>query len=60
MVELVGHTLVHGSIHLDVHIVADLEVAKVSGQGDVTFLPEGPGEQVPGAGSQPMTGRHGV
>jgi hypothetical protein len=49
---------VNSSVHLDVHIVADLEGAQVRGQGDVPFMPEGPGEQVPGAGSQTMAGRH--
>ena len=53
-----GHTLVNSSVHLDVHIIADLEGAQVSGQGNVPFVPEGPGEQVPGAGSQTMAGRH--
>lgn len=58
VIELVGHTLVNSSIHLDVDIVTDFEGAQVDGQRNVTFVPEGPGEQVPGAGTKPMTSRH--
>ncbi len=58
MVELVRHSLMHGTVHLDVHIVANLVVAKVRGQVDVSFMPERTREQIPGPRSQPMTGRH--
>ncbi len=58
VVELVRHALVHGTVHLDVHIVADLVVAQVSRQVDVSFVPEGTREQIPGPRPQSMTGRH--
>jgi len=58
MVELVGHALVNSPVHLDVDIVPDLEGTQVDSQGDVTFVPEGPGEQVPSARTKPMTSRH--
>jgi len=58
VVELVRHALVHGAVHLDVHIVADLVVAQVSRQVDVSFVPEGTREQIPGPRPQSMTGRH--
>ena len=40
MVELVRHTLVDGTIHLDVDIITDSVGAKVSGEMDITFPPE--------------------
>ncbi len=58
VVELVRHALVHGAVHLDVHIVADLVVAQVSRQVDISFVPEGTREQIPGPRPQSMTGRH--
>ncbi len=58
VVELVRHALVHGTVHLDVHIVADLVVPQVRRQVDVSFVPEGTREQIPGPRPQSMTGRH--
>jgi len=58
VVELVRHALVHGAVHLDVHIVADLVVAQVRRQVDVSFVSEGTREQIPGPRPQSMTGRH--
>ncbi len=58
VIELVRHALVHGAVHLDVHIVADLVVAQVRRQVDVSFVPEGTREQIPGPRPQSMTGRH--
>ncbi len=49
----------HCAVHLDIHIVADLVVAKVSCQVDVSFVPEWTREQVPGPRPQPVTSRHG-
>ncbi len=46
MVELVGHALVDGAVHLDVHVVSDVEGSQVCGQRNVTLLPEGPGEEI--------------
>jgi hypothetical protein len=50
---------VHCAVHLDIHIVADLVVAKVSCQVDVSFVPEWTREQVPGPRPQAVTSRHG-
>lgn len=36
-----------GTVHYNVHIVAELEGAQVSSEGDEALVPEGPGEQVP-------------
>lgn len=47
MVELVGHALVNGAVHLDVDIVSDLVGAEVGSEGDVPFLPEAPSEEIP-------------
>ena len=58
VVELVGHTLVDGPVHLDIDIVADLVGAEVGGQGDVSLLTEGPGEEIPRPRPQPVSRRH--
>ena len=44
MVELLGHTLVNGSIYLNVNIVTDLVGLEVSQQRNVTFIFEGSNE----------------
>jgi hypothetical protein len=48
----------HRAIHLDIHIVADPVVAKISCEVNVSFVSEWTREQVPGTGPQPMTSRH--
>ena len=48
MVELVGHAFVNGAIYPDVDIVAYLVCSEVSGEGDVTLLPEGTSEEISG------------
>lgn len=58
MVEFVRHTLVDGTINLDVHVVANFVSSKVGGQCDGTLLPEWPRERVSGTRSQTMTSRH--
>ena len=46
MVELVRHTFVDGTIHLDVDIVTDSVGAKVGGEMDITFPPERASEEI--------------
>ena len=58
VVELVRHALVHGAVHLDVDVVADLVGAQVRGERDVPLLAEGPREQVAGPRPQPVPRRH--
>ncbi len=58
VVELVGHTLVNGAVNLDVDIFTDLEGPEVSGEGNVTLLPEGPSEQISGTRTKTVTSRH--
>jgi hypothetical protein len=48
MVELVGHAFVNGAVYLDVDIVAYLVCSEISGEGDVTLLPEGTSEEISG------------
>jgi hypothetical protein len=43
VVELVGHALVDGAVHLDVDVLADLVGAEVGGERDVPLLVEGAG-----------------
>lgn len=50
--------LVDGAVNLDVHIVANLEVAQVGGQGNVTMVPEPTGKHVPGAAAQTIGSGH--
>jgi hypothetical protein len=53
VVELVGHALVDGAIHLDVDVLADLVGVEVGGEQDVPLLAEAVGasfvkeEQIP-------------
>lgn len=42
VVELMGHTLMDGAVHLDVDIVTDLVGAQVGGQWNVALLAERP------------------
>ena len=58
VVELVRHALVHGAVHLDVDVVADLEGAEVGGERDVPLLAEGAREEVARPRAQPVAGRH--
>lgn len=58
VVELVWHALVHGAVHLDVDVVADLVGAQVRGERDVPLLAERPREQVAGPRPQPVPRRH--
>lgn len=58
VVELVGHPLVDGAVHLDVDVVADLVRPEVRRQRDAPLLPKGPREEIPRPRSEPMTGRH--
>lgn len=58
MVELVGHSLVNGTVNLDVNIIADVVGSQVCGEGDGSLLPERTREGISGAGSQTMTSRH--
>jgi hypothetical protein len=58
VVELVRHALVHGAVHLDVDVVADLVGAEVGRERDVTLLAERPREQVAGPRPQPVPRRH--
>jgi hypothetical protein len=58
VVELVRHALVHGAVHLDVDVVADLVGAQVRGERDVTLLAERPREQVAGPRPKPVPRRH--
>lgn len=58
VVEFMRHTLVNGTVHLDVHILSDLEVAQVDSQGDVTLVSEGAREQVSRPRAKSMTSRH--
>ena len=58
VVELVRHALVHGAVHLDVDVVADLEGAEVGGERDVPLLAEGTREEVARPRAQPVAGRH--
>lgn len=58
VVELVGHALVDGAVDLDVDVLAGPVGFEVGGERDVTFLPEAAGKEVPGAGSESVTGRY--
>lgn len=58
VVELMRHTLVNGTVHLNIHILSDLEIAQVRCQGDVTLVPEGTREQVSRPGAKSMASRH--
>ena len=58
VVELVGHPLVDGAVHLDVDVFADLVRPEVRRQRDVPLLPEGPREEIPRPRSDSMAGRH--
>ena len=58
MVELVRHSLVNSTVDLNVDIVADLVDLQVSGESDVTLLPERPREEVPSPRAETMSGRH--
>ncbi len=46
MVDFEWHTLVHSRVHLDVHILTNLEVAEVDSKGNDTRLAESPRERV--------------
>lgn len=58
MIELVRHTFMDGAINLDVDIVANLVGPQVCSEGNVTLLPEGPGEEVSGTRAKSMASRH--
>ena len=60
MVELVGHAFVNGAVYLDVDIVAYLVCSEISGEGDVTLLPEGTSEEISSARPETVTSRHFV
>jgi hypothetical protein len=51
VVDLVGHTLLDSTVHLDVHDVANVVLAKVGVEGDETLLAEVPAEGIAGARS---------
>lgn len=51
-----GHTLVDGTVCLDVDNVSDLVGLKVGGEGDGTLLAEVAREKVPGAGAETCMG----
>jgi hypothetical protein len=46
MVELMRNTLVNSSINLDIDVIADLEGYEVSGEWNITLLPEWSREQI--------------
>jgi len=50
--------LVHGTVDLDVNIVAEAERAQVGGEVDVSLLAEPTREGITRAGPQSVTGRH--
>lgn len=58
VVELVRHALVHGAVHLDVDVIADLVRPQVGGERDVTLLAERPREEVARPRPQPVPRRH--
>ena len=58
VVELVRHALVHGAVHLDVDVVADLVGAEVGGERDVALLAEGAREEVARPRAQTVASRH--
>lgn len=58
MVELVGHTLMDSSVHLDIDIFANLVGPQISGERDITLLPERPRKEIAGSSSETMTSRH--
>lgn len=49
----------NSAVHLDVHILTDLVVPKIGGDGDVTFFPEGPREEVTRPRPDSVSRRHG-
>ena len=55
MIELKGHTAVHGTVHLKIHIVPDLEGTEVGCQWNVTCLPETSFEKITGSRTQTVT-----
>ena len=58
MVELVRHTLVNGSVHLDVNVLSDFVGPEIGRQRDGSALPEASGERVPRPSPESMSGRH--
>lgn len=58
VIELMWHTLVDGTVHLDVDVVTDLVCAQVDRQGNIALLPEWTGKEVPSPRAQPMPSRH--
>lgn len=59
VIDFVRHTLLHRTVSLDVHDIADLIRLHVRGQGDGSMLAELAGEQVPGATSVTLRVGHG-
>eukprot|EP00976_Prorocentrum_cordatum_P034303 697572-Prorocentrum_minimum.AAC.2 len=58
MVELVGHTLLHGGVALNVNVIADLEDAQVGGHGNDTILAEPLRQKVAATRPDTMSTRH--
>lgn len=58
MIELVGHALVNGAVHLDIHVIPNLVGSEINCERDVTLLPEWTSKQIPRPTSKPVTCRH--
>jgi hypothetical protein len=52
MVELEGHTTVHGTVHLEINILPDLVGAEVCRQRNVPSFPEASLEEITGSRTQ--------
>ena len=55
MVQLEGHTLLNGSINLDVNLIPEAVGSQVSGERNVTLLPEGTREEISRPGAKTVT-----
>mmetsp|Transcript_2985 Transcript_2985/g.4827 ORF Transcript_2985/g.4827 Transcript_2985/m.4827 type:complete len:109 (+) Transcript_2985:593-919(+) len=58
LVPFVGHTLVDGTIDLNINIVTEFVGAEVGGEGNKTVVAETPGEGVPRLGAETVSARH--